>query len=81
MFKIRMTDDYRYFAIIYLLTDETDGRLSSAQTFSSRSLFRISQAKIDGLSRLSCKILFTTFGVATFGFDPPITPGIIDPVA
>lgn len=28
-----------------------------------------------GFSRLYCSILETTAGVATFGFDPPISPG------
>lgn len=37
----------------------------------SRSL--ISQAKMVGFSRLYCSILLTTTGVATLGFDPPIT--------
>lgn len=36
---------------------------------------RISQAKMVGFSRLYCSILETTAGVATFGFDPPISPG------
>jgi hypothetical protein len=36
---------------------------------------RISHAKIVGFSLLYCSILDTTAGVATFGFDPPISPG------
>lgn len=36
---------------------------------------RISHAKMVGFSRLYCSILETTAGVATFGFDPPISPG------
>ena len=33
-----------------------------------------------GLSFFNCKIISTTAGVATFGFDPPMTPGAVDPV-
>lgn len=36
---------------------------------------RISQANIVGFSLLYCSIFDTTAGVATFGFDPPISPG------
>lgn len=36
---------------------------------------RISHANMVGFSRLYCSILETTAGVATFGFDPPISPG------
>lgn len=35
----------------------------------------ISQANIVGFSRLYCSIFDTTAGVATFGFEPPISPG------
>ena len=34
---------------------------------------RISHAKMVGFSLLYCSILLTTAGVATFGFEPPIT--------
>ena len=42
---------------------------------------RISQLKIPGLSFLYSSIFFSTSGVATRGFDPPITPGRIEPVS
>ena len=41
----------------------------------------ISQLKIPGLSFLYSSIFFSTSGVATRGFDPPITPGRIEPVS
>ena len=34
---------------------------------------RISQANMVGFSLLYCSILLTTTGVATFGFEPPMT--------
>lgn len=39
------------------------------------SLSRISHANIVGFSLLYCSIFETTAGVATFGLDPPISPG------
>ena len=45
------------------------------------SFSRISQLNIPGLSFLYSSIFFSTSGVATRGLDPPITPGLIDPVS
>ena len=42
---------------------------------------RISQLNIPGLSFLYSSILFSTSGVATRGFEPPMTPGLMDPVS
>lgn len=42
---------------------------------------RISHENIPGFCLLSSSILASTSGVATLGFDPPITPGLIDPVS
>ena len=53
--------------------DETEGAVPFVQTPSEISLSLISQANIVGFSLLYDSILFTTRGVATFGFDPPIT--------
>lgn len=61
--------------------DETLGTVSLSQTPSARSRSRISQANIVGFCRLYSAILSTTLGVATFGLDPPITPGLILPVS
>jgi len=41
----------------------------------------ISQEKMPGFSFLYSSILASTSGVATRGFEPPITPGRIDPVS
>lgn len=59
----------------------TLGILSEVQmpSLSRRSL--ISQAKIEGHSRLNCAILLTTSAVATRGLDPPMARGLIDPVS
>jgi len=64
-----------------LLMEETLGTFSWSQTPSDRSRSLISQANIVAFSRLYLQMESTTFGVATFGFDPPITPGLIDPVS
>ena len=64
--------------VIYLnilFIDETDGAVEGVQTFSLISFSLISQAKIVGFSLLYCSILLTTWGVATFGLEPPIIPG------
>lgn len=45
------------------------------------SFSRISHENIPGFCRLSSSILASTSGVATLGFDPPITPGLMDPVS
>lgn len=60
---------------------ETLGAVLLSQMPSFTSLSRISQLKMEGFSRLYCSILLSTSGVATRGFDPPITPGLIDPVS
>lgn len=41
----------------------------------------ISQLKIPAFCFLSSSIRVSTSGVATRGFDPPITPGLIEPVS
>lgn len=48
-------------------------------TFMSFSL--ISHEKMPGFCLFSSSILASTSGVATLGFEPPITPGRIDPVS
>ena len=59
----------------------TEGMVSLLQTPSERRRSRISQAKIDGHSRLYSAILVTTLDVATRGLDPPIARGLIEPVS
>ena len=59
----------------------TLGTLSLLQTPSDKSRSRISQAKIDGHSRLYSEMRFTTLGVATRGLEPPIARGLIVPVS
>lgn len=65
----------------YLLMDETLGTVSLSHTASANSRSRISHANIVGFCRLYSAILSTTFGVATFGLEPPMTPGLILPVS
>ena len=65
----------------YRLMELTEGTFSWSQTLSERRRSRISQANMVGFSRLYLQILSTTLGVATFGLDPPITPGLIEPVS
>ena len=55
--------------------------LSWLQTFSERSRSLISQANIDGHSRLNWAIFPTTSLVATRGLLPPIARGRMDPVS
>lgn len=55
--------------------------LSCVQMLSASKRSRISQANIVGFSCLYCMIASTTDGVATLGLDPPITPGLVDPVS
>lgn len=55
--------------------------LSLLHTASDSNLSRISQAKIEGHSRLYSAILLTTGVVATRGLDPPIARGLMDPVS
>lgn len=59
----------------------TLGMLSLVQTPSDNNLSRISQAKMDGHSRLYWAILLTTSGVATLGLLPPIALGLMEPVS
>ena len=60
---------------------ETLGTFSWVQTPSVSSLSRISQANMVGFSFLYLEMVSTTIGVATFGFDPPITPALKLPVS
>lgn len=64
-----------------LLIELTEGTLFLSQILSWRSLSRISHAKILGFSCLYSSIFVTTFGVATLGLLPPITPGLMEPVS
>lgn len=59
----------------------TLGMLSLLQMASWSRRSRISQAKMDGHSRLNCEILPTTSLVATRGLEPPIARGRMDPVS
>ena len=59
----------------------TLGTLSLEQIPSERSLSRISQAKMEGHSRLYSEMRCTTLGVATRGLEPPIARGFIVPVS
>lgn len=61
--------------------DDTLGTVSLSHTPSANSRSRISQANMVGFWRLYSAIFSTTFGVATFGLEPPITPGLILPVS
>lgn len=45
------------------------------------NLSLISHEKIPGFCLLSSSILLSTSGVATLGFEPPMTPGRIEPVS
>lgn len=65
----------------YRLILETEGTVSWLQTPSVRSLSRISQANMVGFSFLYFEIELTTSTVATFGLEPPMTPGRIEPVS
>ena len=65
----------------YLFMELTLGTFSWSHTPSANSLSRISQANIVGFSLLYLHIESTTFGVATFGLEPPITPGLMEPVS
>lgn len=59
----------------------TLGILSWLHTLSDKSLSLISQANIEGHSRLYWAIFVTTSGVATRGLLPPMARGRIDPVS
>ena len=58
-----------------LFIEDTEGAVEELHTCSPISFSLISQANMVGFSLLYCSILATTWGVATFGFDPPIIPG------
>lgn len=60
---------------------ETDGAVVRSQKPSLTKRSLISHEKIPGFSFLYSSIRVSTSGVAIFGFDPPITPGRIDPVS
>ena len=64
-----------------LLIELTLGTLSCEQTPSARSRSLISQANMVGLSFLYLEMVSTTWGVATLGLDPPITPALKLPVS
>lgn len=59
----------------------TEGTLSLVQQPSDSNRSRISQANIEGHSRLYWAILATTSEVATRGLLPPIALGRIEPVS
>lgn len=65
----------------YLFIEDTLGTVSLSQIPSASSLSLISHANIVGFCLLYSAILSTTFGVATLGLDPPITPGLMLPVS
>ncbi|RNA18174.1 hypothetical protein BpHYR1_028332 [Brachionus plicatilis] len=59
----------------------TLGTFSASQIPSAISRSLISQANMVGFCRLKSAIASTTVGVATLGLEPPITPGLIEPVS
>lgn len=65
----------------HLLMELTLGTVSLSHTRSANSRSLISQANMVGFWRLYSAIFSTTLGVATFGLDPPITPGLMLPVS
>ena len=67
--------------LAYLLIELTLGTFSWEQVPSASSLSLISHANIVGFSCLKLHIWSTTLGVATLGFEPPITPGLMEPVS
>lgn len=67
--------------LISLDIELTDGAVFLSQMPSLISLSLISQENIPGLILLSSSMRFSTSGVATLGFDPPITPGRMEPVS
>ena len=78
---IRMLSNQRNGFTTYLLIELTLGTLSWEHTPSANSLSRISQANMVGLSFLYLDIVSTTWGVATFGLLPPMTPALKFPVS
>jgi len=59
----------------------TLGTLSLVQMPSESSRSLISQAKMEGHSRLYSEMRLTTLGVATRGLLPPMARGLIVPVS
>ena len=59
----------------------TEGTLSCEQIPSARSLSLISQANMVGFSFLYLLMASTTWGVATLGLLPPMTPALKFPVS
>ena len=78
---IRMLSNQSNGFTTYLLIELTLGTLSWEHTPSANSLSRISQANMVGLSFLYLDIVSTTWGVATFGLLPPMTPALKFPVS
>ena len=78
---IRMLRNHPNGFTTYLLIELTLGTLSWEHTPSANSLSRISQANMVGLSFLYLDIVSTTWGVATFGLLPPMTPALKFPVS
>ena len=78
---IRMLSNHPNGFTTYLLIELTLGTLSWEHTPSANSLSRISQANMVGLSFLYLDIVSTTWGVATFGLLPPMTPALKFPVS
>lgn len=60
---------------------DTEGAVVRSQKPSLTKRSRISQENIPGFSFLYSSMRASTSGVAIFGFEPPITPGRIDPVS
>lgn len=67
--------------LISLDMELTEGAVFLSQMPSFISLSLISQENIPGFCLFSSSILFSTSGVATLGFEPPITPGRMEPVS
>jgi len=65
----------------HLLIELTLGMFSCVQMLSDNNRSLISQANMVGFSCLYLMIASTTEGVATLGLDPPITPGLVEPVS
>ena len=67
--------------LAYLFIELTLGTFSASHIPSTIRRSFISHANIVGFCRLKSAIASTTVGVATFGLEPPITPGFIEPVS
>lgn len=65
----------------HLLMELTLGTVSPSHTPSVSSRSLISHANMVGFCLLYSAIFSTTFGVATLGLEPPITPGLMLPVS